>query len=42
MFVRDKKGEERIKQFCMENGLADLAEQIIAVYVEVEDDADDS
>lgn len=36
MFVRDKKGEERIKQFCRENGLEDIAEQIQAVYVEVE------
>jgi len=39
-FVRDRRGEERIKQFCRENGLEDVAEQIQAVYVEV--DADDS
>ncbi len=35
-FVRDRKEEERIKQFCRENGLEDVAEQIQAVYVEVE------
>jgi len=34
-FVRDRKEEERIKQFCRENGLEDIAEQIQAVYVEV-------
>jgi len=39
-FVRDRKEEERIKRFCIENGLADLAEQIRAVYIEVEVDAD--
>ncbi len=38
MFVRDRKKEERIKQFCRENRLEDIAEQIIAVYVEVEVD----
>jgi len=34
-FVRDRKEEERIKKFCRENGLEDIAEQIQAVYVEV-------
>ena len=34
-FVRDRKEEERIKQFCRENGLEDIAKQIQAVYVEV-------
>lgn len=35
-FVRDRKEEERIKQFCREHGLEDIAELIQAVYVEVE------
>lgn len=39
-FVMDRKDEERIKQFCRENGLEDLAEQIQAVYVEVEVEVD--
>ena len=34
-FVRDRREEERIKQFYRENGLEDIAEQIQAVYVEV-------
>ena len=38
-FIRDRKEEERIKQFCIENGLEDLAEQIQAVYVEVDGNA---
>ncbi len=38
-FVGDEKEEERIKQFCIENGLADVAEQIRAVYVEVDGNA---
>jgi len=37
-FVRDRKDEERIKQFCREHGLEDIAEQIQAVYVEVEEE----
>ena len=36
MFVRSRKEEERMKRFCRENGLEDVAEQIQAVYVEVE------
>jgi hypothetical protein len=39
-FVRDKKEEERIKQFCKENGLEDIAEQIQVVYVEVVEEVD--
>ncbi len=35
-FVRDWKEEERLRRFCRENGLEDVAEQIQAVYVEVE------
>jgi len=38
-FIRDRKEEERIKQFCRENGLEDIAEQIRAVYVEVDGNA---
>ena len=41
MFVRDKKEEERIKQFCRENELEDIAEQIQAVYVEVAEEVDE-
>jgi len=41
-FVRDWKAEERFKQFCRENELEDIAEQIQAVYVEAEVDADGS
>ena len=41
MFVRDKKEEERIKQFCRENGLEDIAERIQAVYVEVAEEVDE-
>jgi len=41
MFVRGRKEEERIKKFCMENGLADLAEQIQAVYIEVAEEVDE-
>jgi hypothetical protein len=40
-FVRDRKEEELIEQFCRENGLEDTAEQIQAVYVGVEVDAND-
>ena len=39
-FVRNRKEEERIRRFCRENGLEDVAERIQAVYVEVEVDAD--
>ena len=39
-FVRDRKEEERIKRFCRENGLEDIAERIQAVYVEVEVEVD--
>ena len=39
--MRDKKEEERIKQFCRENGLEDIAEQIQAVYVEVAEEVNE-
>jgi len=39
-FVRDRRGEGRIKQFCRENGLEDIAERIQAVYVEVAEEVD--
>ena len=39
--MRDKKEEERIKQFCRDNGLEDIAERIQAVYVEVAEEVDE-
>ena len=39
-FVRDRKEEEGIKQFCRENELEDIAERIQAVYVEVAEEVD--